>query len=141
MSKGVNRLAQAIDARTNKRTAAPSITDFGTITSDGSLQLDQFGPPIPRSEYLVAEWMVDAIIPPASRTYRSASPVNASGGNLPDTTTSPLSRLDFSGGDNSSHVPNVELHFSRSLRPGDRVIVLWVRDDPVIIGKVVPANA
>lgn len=141
MSKGVNRLAQAIDARTAKKTAAPPSMDFGTVGEDGSLKLDQFGPALPRSAYLVAEWMVDAVIPTESRVYRTASPVDASGEDLPETTYSPLSRMDFAGGENSNQLPNLELRLAPALRPGDRVLVLWVRDDPVVISKVVSADA
>jgi hypothetical protein len=104
MSKGVNRLAQAIDAWTAKKMAVPPSIDLGTIGEDGSLKLDQFGPALPRSAYLIAEWMVDAT----------------------------------SDGD---QLPNLELQLSLVLKPGDRVLVLWVRDDPVVISKVVPADA
>lgn len=102
MSKGVNRLAQAIDAWTAKKMAVPPSIDLGTIGEDSSLKLDQFGPALPRSAYLIAEWMVNAT----------------------------------SDGD-----PNLELQLSLVLKPGDRVLVLWVRDDPVVISKVVPADA
>jgi hypothetical protein len=102
MSKGVNRLAQAIDARTAKKMTVPPSIDLGTIGEDSSLKLDQFGPALPRSAYLIAEWMVNAT----------------------------------SDGD-----PNLELQLSLVLKPGDRVLVLWVRDDPVVISKVVPADA
>jgi hypothetical protein len=139
MSKGVNRLAQAIDAWTAKKMAVPPSIDLGTIGEDGSLKLDQFGPALPRSAYLIAEWMVDAVIPAASRVFRMASPVDASGGDMPETTYSPLSRIDFVG--DGHQLPNLELRLSSSLRPGDRVLVLWVRDDPVVISKVVSADA
>lgn len=141
MSKGVNRLALAIDARTTKKTTKPASMDLGVIGEDGSLLLDQFGQPLPRSDYLVAEWLVDATIPTESRVYRTASPVSASGEDLPETTYSPLSRMDFAGGEDSGHLPCAELRFSPALQPGDRVLVLWVRDDPVVISKVVSADA
>ncbi|MDU7473630.1 MAG: peptide methionine sulfoxide reductase [Paenibacillus macerans] len=138
--KGVNRLALAIDNRTDKRTAAPPSMDLGTITDDG-LKLDQFGPVIPRSGYLIAEWMVDAHFPTKSRIYRTASPVGPTGEDTPDTTYSQEARLDFLGGEDGGHVPSMELRFSPSLQTGDRVLVLWVRDDPVVVSKVVPADA
>ncbi|UQZ83331.1 hypothetical protein SK3146_02518 [Paenibacillus konkukensis] len=138
--KGVNRLGQSIDRRTDKRTASPPSMDLGTITDDG-LKLDQFGPVIPRSGYLVAEWMVDAHIPPESRIYRTASPVGSAGEDVPSTTYSPVARLDFAGGKDGGHIPSVELRFAPSLRTGDRVLVLWVRDDPVVVSKVVQADA
>ncbi|GAC41252.1 hypothetical protein [Paenibacillus popilliae] len=138
--KGVNRLAQAIDNRTGKRTASAPAMDLGTITDDG-LKLDQFGPVIPRSGYLVAEWVVDAQFPTESRIYRTASPVGSAGEDVPGTAYSPVARLDFAGGGDGGHVPFVELRFSPALQPGDRVLVLWVRDDPIVISKVVPADA
>ncbi len=139
--KGVNRLARAIDARTIKKTAAPSTMDFGVIDEEGNLRLDQFGPPIPRSDYLVAEWMLDVTIPLLSRVVRMASPVTSEGEDTPGTTLSPPTRIDFAGGKDSGHVPHVNLRFAPELQPGDRVLVLWVRSDPVIISKVVTAGA
>lgn len=141
MKQGFNRLNRALDARTKKRTTDASPMDLGTISEDGSLKLDQFGPSIPRSGYLVAEWMMDAKIPLESRVYRMASPVGPTGEDLPGTTYSPVSRLDFSGGDDSSQVPGIELRFSPALQPGDRVLVLWVHDEPIVISKVVAADA
>ena len=141
MSKGINRLAKAIDARTAKQTETPSPLDFGTIGDDGSLRLDQFGPAIPKSDYLVAEWLVDAMLPAKSRVYRTASPVSSSGEDLPDTKYSTLARMDFAGSDESGHLPKTELRFSPALQPGDRVLVIWVRSEPVVISKVVSADA
>lgn len=138
--KGVNRLGQAIDNRTNKRNAAPPSMDLGTITAEG-LKLDQFGPVIPRSDYLIAEWTVDARLPNDSRTYRTASPVGPTGEDTPDTTHSAMGRLDFVGGEDGGHVPSVELRFASALQLGDRVLVMWVHSDPVVISKVVPADA
>ncbi|MNW34038.1 hypothetical protein D3C74_110050 [compost metagenome] len=137
--KGVNQLAKAIDNRSKNLTAPPSM-DLGTIMNDG-LKLDQFGPVIPRSGFMVAEWMVDAQFPTESRIYQTASPVGSTGEDLPGTIYSPMARIDFAGGDDTGHIPSVELRFSPVLQPGDRVLVLWVRDDPVVISKVVPADA
>jgi hypothetical protein len=115
--------------------------DLGTILEDGSLRLDQFDPLLPRSDYLVAEWLVDAMIPIESRVCRIASPVSASGEDTPDTSYSELTRLDFAGGESSGQLPHVDLNFAPALQPGDRVLVLWVRDDPIVISKVVSADA
>ena len=139
--KGVNRLAQAIDSRISRKTDVPSSMDLGVIGEDGSLRLDQFGPSIPRSGYLVAEWMMEVNIPPTSRVFRTASPVSSAGDDITETTYSQLSRLDFAGGDNNGHVPNTGFRLSPALQPGDRVLVLWVRNEPVVISKVVNADA
>lgn len=139
--KGVDRLAQALDARIGHRTDRPSPMDLGTIQEDGGLQLDQFGPVIPRSGYLVAEWLMDIDLPPASRLVRLASSVSASGDDTGVTTYSPLSRLDFAGGENADHIPDASFRFSPALQPGDRVLALWVRNEPIVISKVVNADA
>ncbi|WP_248928189.1 peptide methionine sulfoxide reductase [Paenibacillus hamazuiensis] len=140
MGRGISQLANAINERVKKKSATPDIVDLGVIGEDGSLRLDRFGPSIPSSDYLVADWTVNASIPVESRVYRSASPVSSSGDDTPETTYSPLSRMDFVAGDDSSHIPTLELHFAKALRPGDRVLVLWVRDDPVIISKIASGN-
>ncbi|MFF2887023.1 peptide methionine sulfoxide reductase [Paenibacillus sp. NPDC057967] len=140
MSNGFSRLAEAIRGTGSKE--QPSSIDLATIGQSGELLLDQFSIPLPKSEYLIAEWMVDAHIPQDSRIYRTASPVNPDGTDIPGVTSySQSSRLDFGAGSDNGHIPKAKLQMGSALQPGDRVLVIWVRNEPVIISKVVPGDA
>lgn len=139
MASGVTKLAQVIAERIASQTARPDALELGTIQNDMSLKLDRFAVPIPKGDYLIADWLMRLEIPRVSRVVKTASPVNDDGTDIPGTTTySDLQRLDFQAGD-PGQVQDVHLNLKASLKAGDRVLIAWVNDgtDPVIISKVV----
>lgn len=138
-NSGASKLAQVIAERIASQTQGPDALELGTIQADMSLLLDRFPIPIPTGDYLIADWEMRLEIPQASRVVKTASPVNADGSDIPDSTTySNLQRLDFQAGE-PGQVQEVHLNLKAGLKPGDRVLVAWVNDgtDPVILCKVV----
>lgn len=138
--KGVQRIAQTLDARIQGITQRPSPFDLGMIDGDGSLRLDHFRVPLPSGEYLVSSWTVNMMLPLLSRIVLAASPVDADGNNTESTVTTRM-RLDFQAGDDENEIPEVSLEFAPALKQGDRVLVVWVGSDPVVLSKVVSSNA
>jgi len=155
VNSGASKLAQVIAERISTQTAAPDALELGSIQEDMSLKLDRFAVPIPKGEYLVADWNLQIEIPIYSRVIKIASPVNPDGTDIPDVTGySQLSRFDFHvlsglpGDEYIRHVKDypdeaitakVHVNLKEGLRPNDRVLVAWVNDhkDPVVLSKVV----
>ncbi len=152
---GVSKLAQVIAERIASQTQRPDALELGTIQPDMSLKLDRFAVPIPKGEYLVADWTLQIEIPIYARVIRIASPVNPDGTDIPEVTGySQLSRFDFHvlsdlpGDEYIRHVKDypdeaitakVHVNLKESLRPYDRVLVVWLNDhkDPLVLSKVV----
>lgn len=114
-SRGMERLAQTIRGAIARQTAAPPVLELGTIQADLSLRVDRFPIPIPAGDYLVSRHL-----------------------NLPDPLVTTAEAL--SGEFRHNHaVPRPEK--LAPLKPGDRVLVAWVDDDPVVIDVVVMSSA
>lgn len=131
----VGRLLSAMDGLVDRKTGtALSMLDLGTIQADGSLVLDQFPPPIPPEAYLVAEW--DLAIPDTSRVVRMAAPVTEDGEDTGDTHYSEPTRIDFTDDDSGDLITDVRPRFA----VGDRVLALWLSNDPIVLCKVVSGD-
>ncbi|MGG4395717.1 peptide methionine sulfoxide reductase [Paenibacillus thiaminolyticus] len=128
------RLLSAMDGRVSRRVDTLNVIDLGTIQDDGSLLLDQFAVPIPAEGYLLADW--DFTLPVYSRVARLASPVVETGEDTAETTYSALTRFDFVTGEDGSRLADVSPRFVT----GDRVLVLWVSGEPIIMSKVVSGD-
>lgn len=123
---GVNRLANALQARMNRNQEANSalVLDFGVIQGDYSLKTNTFGPPIPQSDYHVLRQLT----------------LGPTGSTLTETKT-PGQHGGHSGGDGShSHEIKVPEKM-RSIKPGDRVLVAWVQSEAVVLDIILPCTA
>ena len=109
---GIGKLATLLDNRMSEHGENKLEPDFGEIKSDMSLVMDNFPTPISKDEYSVC---------------RSLS------GFLLSTITG---KKD---GDHSGHVVGDGKHTHQipKLKVGDRVLVVWVNDEPTIIDVII----
>lgn len=138
-NSGVSKLAQVIAERIAVQTQKPDALELGTIQKDMSLKLDRFAVPIPKGDYLVADWHLKLEFPKASRTVRLVGIVNKDGSETATTAYSRPVRIDFLPTDDPQATIHIHASLKPELKPGDRVLVAWVNDhkDPVILSKVV----
>lgn len=90
----------------------PNVLDFGSILGDYSLKTNSFPAPIPKGAYFVCR------IAALSDRGNWNTTANA---------------------DNHTHAVPLPESLT-SVQPGDRVLVAWVDDDPVVIDKFMPAT-
>lgn len=112
------RLGSVLDGRMKETSGAavPTAIELGTINGNLSLTTDSLQSPIPKGEY-----MIDARL--ASNSYETSSAAHThSGGSH-----------SHSGGEHSHQLPEV----FRALNAGDRVLVAWCGNEPVVIAIVV----
>lgn len=135
VNSGASNLAQVIAERISIQTARPDALELGTIQSDMSLKLDRFAVPIPRGEYLIAEWTAKLSFPAFSLVGRGEYPVKNDGSPEPPTQWTQQTRWDWT----PKEIDEVKIEIKPDLKPGDRVLVAWVNDhtDPVVVSKVV----
>ena len=134
-NSGASKLAQVIAERIGSQTARPDALELGTIQGDMSLKLDRFAVPIPRGEYLIAEWTAKLSFPAFSLVGRGEYPVKNDGSPEPPTQWTQQTRWDWT----PKEIDEVKIEVKPDLKPGDRVLVAWVNDgtDPVVVSKVV----
>ena len=134
-NSGASTLAQVIAERISTQTARPDALELGIIQGDMSLKIDRFAVPIPRGEYLIAEWMAKLSFPAFSLVGMGEYPVKDDGSPEPVTEWTPQTRWDWK----PREVDEVKIEIKPDLKPGDRVLVAWVnnRTDPVAVSKVV----
>ncbi|MGD9663292.1 MAG: hypothetical protein AB7U63_18750 [Porticoccaceae bacterium] len=123
-------MAQVIAERIASQTARPDALELGTIQADMSLKLDRFAVPIPKGDYLVAEWLVRLSLPAFSITGTQTGLKDSLNGDVTGQAT-----FSFQ----PATVDQVKLEFKPDLKPGDRVLVAWALDgtEPIILSKVV----
>lgn len=105
-SPGLSKLAGLFQGIAKDQIPTDRLLDFGTIQSDKSLLTDTFGIAIPKSDYLILEEL-------KSRTATTSSK---------------------SVGDHGSHSHTVKTQ--EGLSVGDRVLVAWVNNDAVVVGRI-----
>ncbi len=134
-SDGASKLAQVIAGRIASQTERPDALELGTIQGDMGLKLDRFAVPIPKGEYLVAEWMAKLSLPAFSLVGPGEYEVEDDGTPIPVPTAYAQSRWDW----HPREVEGVRIEIKPELKSGDRVLVAWVNDgtDPVVVSKVV----
>jgi len=134
-SNGASKLAQVIAERIASQTQRPDALELGIIQPDMSLKLDRFAVPIPRGEYLIAEWTAKLSFPAFSLVGRGEYPVKNDGSPEPPTQWTQQTRWDWT----PKEIDEVKIEVKPDLKPGDRVLVAWVNDgtDPVVVSKVV----
>jgi len=135
LNSGTSKLAQVIAERISTQTARPDALELGSIQGDMSLKIDRFAVPIPRGEYLIAEWIAKLSFPAFSLVGTGKYPVKGDGSPEPGATSTPQTRWDWE----PREIDEVKIEIKPDLKPGDRVLVAWVNDhtDPVVVSKVV----
>ncbi len=135
MNSGTSKLAQVIAERIASQTQQPDALELGTIQPDMSLKLDRFAVPIPKGDYLVAEWTAKLSFPAFSLVGKGEVPVKDDGTPDPPTSWTEQTRWDWK----PREIDGVKIEVKPDLKPGDRVLVAWVNDgtDPVVVSKVV----
>jgi hypothetical protein len=96
--------------------AVPMAMELGTIGSNLSLTLDSIPVPIPKGDYMINLML-------AGDSYRTSSESHSHSGY----------DHSHSGGAHSHALPDT----FRALKAGDRVLVAWCGNEPVVIAVVV----
>lgn len=118
MSSNMQRLGATLADRMKKTSAAavPTTLELGTIGSNLSLTTDSLPVPIPKGDYLINLML-------AADSYRTSSETHTHSGE--DHT--------HDGGEHSHTLPSA----FRSLKAGDRVMVAWCGNEPVVLAVLV----
>lgn len=113
-SPGVSKLAGVLNDMMQRAQDGSLIIDFGVIQADKTLLTNSYPIAIPKSDYLICRHL-------KSRTVKA-------------TTSS------RSVGDHGSHSHTVELDTQQPLKVGDRVLVVWVQNDAVVVDVILSAD-
>lgn len=132
MGSNINRLGNVLASRMNNTAKAnvPTTLELGIINSDMSLTTDGLSGRISPSEY-----MVDIRLT-CGNYETDESTVSLSGGAHGGHESGDGSHT-HSGGKHSHGLPSV----FRKLQPGDRVLVAWIGNEPIVVSIVVSGNA
>lgn len=137
---GFGKLADTLQGRMEKVAEKPLVLDFGTIGTDWSLKTNTFDIPIPVEDYHVCRGLTWGKVGDTlgkTREGQGTHPHGPSG-----------SHSQYSGDGTHSH-PNTEgehIHdtlieeHTRSMKPGDRVLVAIIGTEAVVIDIVLPAK-
>jgi hypothetical protein len=132
-NQGISKLAKTLSNRVAAQGDAnygSLVLDFGEIQPDMSLLTNTYPIKIPASDYLVLEYLT----------------IGPTGGYLTNTVCNEDS---YSNGEHThpgisksgSHYHSVSIPRKlRKLGAGDRVLVAWVQNDAVVIGRINPAS-
>ena len=114
----MQRLGEILTDRMKRTSSAavPTAIELGTINGNLSLTTDSLPAPIPKGDYMINLML-------AANSYRTSSESHSHSG----------SDHSHSGGSHSHALPDA----FRSLRAGDRVLVAWCGNEPVVIAVVV----
>lgn len=148
-NEGINKLARVIQKRTKEVTATPPVLDFGVIQPDMSLLTNKFPIPIPQTDYMVCRSVqlgaTDDILYKTQYSGKDNSGEHSHDDGGGHTHSNP-----DAGYNTHTHAKNAEgeqhVHDTligekmRWLTAGDRVLVAWVGDDPVVIDLIFPAT-
>lgn len=112
-NKGAAKLAQVLQNRMEHVVDQPVTLDFGTINDDLSLSCNQFGKPIPVSDYQVVEnwWGYDI------KTH-DPNPAH------------------IEGPHGEGWQSEEKMWWTPYLKRGDRVLVAWVGAEAVVLGRL-----
>ena len=164
-NEGINKLAGVFQERMHRISDKPQVLDFGEIQPDMSLLTNLFPKPIPQEDYMVCRQVTlgrtydilaktqDIGMPYSGSHIHHTHDLTCShhGGIVTGTTGEETSAApdppipperqkgsDSSDGMHQHHVLIPEK--MRWLEPGDRVLVAWVGDDPVVVDLILPAT-
>lgn len=144
-NRGINNLANVIVERVNAQIgkATMPILELGTIVGGLGLKLDSTPDIIiPKSEYMVSEWLTFDLNYPFERTLNEGEEHETeSQGKHDHATTTEVADLhthQVYHSHQGEHRHNVKLPKRLyPIMPGDRVLVAWANRTPVILTKVV----
>lgn len=124
----LERLGNTLDGRMKKTSGAavPTTIELGKINSNLSLSTDSLQTPIPKGDY-----MVDIRL--TSSSYSTSGGEHSHSGGSHGGHESGTGTHSHSGGAHSHNMPGV----FRKLKSGDRVLVAWCGNEPVVIAIVV----
>ena len=127
MGDNIQKLGNVLSDRMKRSSAAaiPTTIELGVINANLSLTTDSLKAEIPKGEYMVNLTLV-------SSTYNtSTNPHTHSGG----------THSQYSGDGSHTHTDGEHSHrlpeFFRALKAGDRVIVAWCGNEPVVMAIVI----
>ena len=112
---GINRLCNAINRRAQaqvQRAVDGLELDIGTIQADWKLLTNRFPVPLEPKDYHVLRLLKGQI----GKTYKKTLPLNTEHGG-------------------TVNIPALKIKLPK-LKPGDRVLVAWIRDEPIIIDVI-----
>ena len=126
MSSNMQRLGSTLANRMKQTSSAMSRTalELGTINSNLSLTTDSLAVTIPKGDYMVNIML-------AGGSYNTSSTTHTHSGGA-HTQESGSGAHTHDGGDHSHRLPDS----FRSLQAGDRVLVAWCGNEPVVIAIV-----
>ena len=127
MSSNVQRLGETLAARMNKTAGAaiPMTLDLGVINSNLSLTTDSMKVPIPKGDYMINLMLAGSFTTSSStHTHDGGSHGGHMGGD---------GSHSHSGGAHTHQLPGE----FRGPQAGDRVLVAWCGNEPVVIAVVV----
>ena len=112
---GTTRLADIISKRIKKEGETAIALDFGEITKNGSLKTNTFPVPIPKGDYMVCRHLDYEI------------------------ETKKDGKHDGHEDQTETHNTGAHKHTFKTpkLKKGDRVLVAWVQNDPVVVDVIV----
>ena len=125
MSKNSQRLGAALSNRMKKTAdgAVPTTIELGVVNSNFSITTDSLQAEIPKGDYMVNLMLT------GSRNTSTESHTH-SGGN----------HAQYSGSGSHTHTDGAHSHALpvsfRGLQAGDRILVAWCGDEPVVIAIV-----
>ena len=140
------RLGSVLDGRMKKTSGAavPTSVELGTINSNLSLTTDSLQSPIPKGEYMVDIRLSGGTYDTSSTTHThgGGDHVHSGGDHSHSDSSHSHSGGDHthSGGDHThgggDHTHRLPEEF-RLLKAGDRVLVAWCGNEPIVIAIVV----
>ena len=127
MNHNHQRLGETIDGRMKKAASAaiPTGMELGVINSNLSLTTDSLKTPIPKGDYMV-NLMLNC-------TYDTSIEQHSHSGGSHGGHTGGDGVHSHSGGDHKHTLPDG----FRLLKPGDRVLVAWCGNEPVVVAIVI----
>lgn len=164
---GINHLARALQGQISRNQEANSalLIDFGTIQPDYSLLTNTYPIPIPKTDYMVCRQLTlgptydilaktqDIGLPHSGSHLHKTHDLTCDhhGGKVTGTTGEPTGAAPdppipserTAGGDSADgmHQHHVLIpEKMRKLLPGDRVLVVWVQNDAVVVDLILPAT-
>lgn len=122
------RLGNVLDGRMKRTSGAavPTCVELGTINNNMSLSTDSLQSPIPRGDY-----MIDARL--GCSTYDTSSTTHSHSGGSHGGHEGGSGDHSHSGGEHTHRLPD---NF-RALKAGDRVMVAWCGNEPIVVAIVV----
>ena len=137
---GFGKLADALQERMKLVAEKPLVLDFGTIGADWSLTTNTFPLPIPIGDYHVCRSLtfggIGAVLG-TTKVGQGTHPHGPSG-----------THTQYEGSGSHSHPSSEGAHVhdtlisekTRSMKPGDKVLVAFIGTEAVVIDIVLPAK-